>query len=192
MYRFGSDFLFNHDHWSWLYALKAPTQNLNRKADPCDVAADVSAVQTSERPTDTGSCIKRLVANKVSRSGATPPWWWRGHHSARRGAAHCQKSSEEEGQAWLPRSRSGARAPQFGQSEKCEGVQSGAKPQECHCIAAADFPKSRTAPRAGYFTSSGHFDVVKHVYFVNVSCLCMSTSKSYIEYQAWGMSGVCL
>ena len=31
-------------------------------------------------------------------------------------------------------------------------------------IAAADFPKSRkvTAPRAGYFTSSGHFVVVKH------------------------------
>ena len=26
-----------------LYSLKAPTQNLNRKADPCDVAADVSA-----------------------------------------------------------------------------------------------------------------------------------------------------
>ena len=63
-----------------------------------------------------------------------------------------------------------------------------------NAIAAADFPKSRkvTAPRAGYFTSSGHFDVVKHVYFVNVSCLCMSTSKSYIEYQVWGMSGVCL
>ena len=33
-----------------------------------------------------------------------------------------------------------------------------------NAIAAADFPKSRkvTAPRAGYFTSSGHFVVVKH------------------------------
>ena len=62
--------IIDHDY---MHALKAPTQNLYRKADPCDVAADVSAVQTSERPTDTGSCIKRLVANKVSRSGATPP-----------------------------------------------------------------------------------------------------------------------